>query len=166
MTLTIGDRCIDRVLIVDDEALARDGYAYPVEDMGLEPVKVSGPVTAKRFIESVGAGDVVICDYHLRKHDYAECDGDSLMADCFKAKVPGILCTTFSDVDVTIRRDCLRYIPALRKTISPTPDELRDAWEECIREMKGEYRPERRPWRALVRVVEVERDYFYAVVPS
>ncbi|MDE0192351.1 MAG: hypothetical protein OXQ90_13435 [Gammaproteobacteria bacterium] len=88
------------------------------------------------------------------------------MADCFKAKVPGILCTTFSDVDVTIRRDCLRYIPALRKTISPTPDELRDAWEECIREMKGEYRPERRPWRALVRVVEVERDYFYAVVPS
>ena len=166
MALTLEDRRIDRVLIVDDEAHARDGYAYPVEDMGLEPVKVSGPVAARTFIQSVGPSDAVICDYHLRKHDYAECDGDILMADCFRAQVPGILCTTFSDVNFTIRRDCLRYIPALRQTISPTPEDLREAWEACVREMRGIYRPERRPLRTLVRVMELEEDYFYAIVPS
>ena len=166
MTLTIGGRRIERVLIVDDEPDARDGYAYPVEDMGLEPVKVPGPVVARTFIDRIRQSDAILCDYHLKKHEYAECDGDVLIAACFKAQVPAILCTTFSDIDVTIRRDCLRYIPALRKTISPTPKELREAWETCLREMSGIFHSERRPWRALVRVVELEQDYFYAVVPS
>ena len=166
MTLTIGSRRIDRVLIVDDEPAARDGYAYPIEDMGLEPVKVPGPVVARTFIDNIRQSDAILCDYHLKKHDYAECDGDVLTAECFKAGVPAILCTTFSDIDVTIRRDCLRYIPALRKTISPTPEELQRAWEMCLTEMNGKFHHERRPWRTLIRVIELERDYFYAVVPS
>ena len=121
--MIIRGREINRVLIVDDEPEARDGYGYAVEDLGLEPVMVSDPVRGpEAFVAAAAPTDAVICDYHLRQRSYATCDGDQLVAACYKADIPGILCTTFTDVGITIRRDCLRYIPALLKTNSPEPD--------------------------------------------
>ena len=169
MAVTILDKRVSRVLILDDEPTARDGYEYLIEDLDLEPVKVAGPVdTVKSFIAGVQPTDAVVCDYHLKKHKYAFCDGDVLVAECFKKGIPGILCTTFTDVDVTIRRDCLRYISALVKTNSPEPGQFVEAWRNCISEMNGAFGPKRRPWRTLVRVAEVDADgrYFYVVVPA
>ena len=167
--MKIYNKEIRRVLIVDDEPRARDGYAYPVEELELEPIKIPGPVdTPKSFIDFVEPSDAVVCDYHLKKHSYARCDGDELMAKCYRAGIPGMLCTSFTDVNFTIRRDCLRYIPALLKTNSPEPDEFIKAWEKCLSEMGGLFHPTRKPWRTLVRVSEVDnfRGYFYAVVPA
>ena len=42
--MNIQGREITRVVIVDDDPDARDGYAYPVEDLALEPLKISGPI--------------------------------------------------------------------------------------------------------------------------
>ncbi len=170
MPVTIHDREISRVLIVDDDPEARNGYGYPVEELGLEPVMVEGPVeTAESFVtKAKQSADAVVCDYHLKKHNYAACDGDLLVAECSKAGIPGMLCTTFTDVDVTIRRECLRYIPALLKTNSPDPEELMEAWRKSLREIGGTFHPARRPWRTLVRVAEVDDEggYFYAIVPA
>lgn len=170
MSVNIHGKDIRRVLIVDDDPEARDGYGYPVEDLELEPVKMEGPVeTVESFlIEAKQSADAVVCDYHLRKHNYATCDGDILVAECYKAGIPGILCTTFTDVDVTIRRECRRYIPALLKTNSPEPKELKEAWEKSLGEIDGTFHPTRRPWRTLVRVAEVDNEggYFYAIVPA
>ena len=168
MPVTINDREISRVLIVDDDSAARDGYGYPVEDLELEPVKVEGPVeTVESFlIEAKQSADAVVCDYHLRKHNYAICDGDTLVAECYKVGIPGILCTTYTDVDVDIRRDYLRYIPALLRT-SPEPETLVEAWRSSLCEISGTFRPTRRPWRTLVRVDEVtDGGYLYAIVPA
>ena len=167
--MTIQGREVRRVLIVDDEPEARGGYGYAVEDLGLEPFPVSEPVDSmEAFVARTEPTDAVICDYHLKKHSYATCDGDEIVAACYRAGIPGILCTTFMDVSITIRRDCLRYIPALFKTNSPNPEAFVDALKRCIGEMNGEFRPARRPWRALVRVaeVDVEGGYFHAVVPA
>lgn len=169
MSVTIHDREISRVLIVDDDSAARDGYGYPVEDLELEPVKVEGPVeTVESFlIEAKQSADVVVCDYHLRKHNYAICDGDVLVAECYKVGIPGILCTTYTDVDMEIRRDYLRYIPALLRTNSPEPETLIEAWRSSLCEISGTFHPTRRPWRTLVRVDEVtDGGYFYAIVPA
>lgn len=171
MPVTIHDREINRVLIVDDDPEARDGYGYPVEELGLEPVMAEGPVdTAESFvIEAKQLADAVVCDYHLRTHNnYATCNGDTLVAECYKVGIPGILCTTFTDVDVTIRRECLRYIPALLKTNCPDPEELKEAWRKSLREIEGTFHPTRRPWRTLVRVDEVDDEggYFYAIAPA
>lgn len=167
--MTIAGREVDRVLIVDDEPEARGGYGYAVEDLDLEPVMVSGPVgNTESFVADARPTDAVICDYHLRQRSYAACDGDELVAACYKAGIPGILCTTFTDVGVTIRRDCLRYIPALLKTNSPDPEAFVDGLKHCIGEMKEVFRPARRPWRTLVRVAAVDEGggFFYAVVPG
>ena len=167
MSVTILNRKINRVLIVDDDPAVRDSYAYPVEDLKLEPVLFEGPVgTPESFIAGVEPSDVVVCDYHLKKHSYARCDGDELVAECYKARIPGMLCTAYTDV--TIRRDYRRYIPALLKTNGPELDEFVDAWKKCLSEIKGTFHPTRRPWRTLVRVDEIDDDQacFYAVVPA
>ena len=165
--IAIHDRRIERALIVDDEEDARDAYEYVIEDMELQPKKVTGPLyDLPEFISSIEPNEVVLCDYRLKKHSYAKCDGDQLLADCFRAGVPGVLCTTFAEAP--IRRDHLRYIPGLLRTGVPEPIELRRAWEKCARELDGRIESSRRPWRTLVRVADVDRDHgcFYAVVPA
>ena len=169
MTVLIGGRQINRVLIVDDDPEARDSYAYPIEELELESVKVPGiQDTPESFVSTVRDSDAVVCDFHLKKRSYARYDGDLLLAACYREGIPGVLCTTFTDVADTIRRDCLRYIPALLKTCSPEPDALVKAWGVCVSEMEDSFLPTRRPWRTLVRVEEVDSDrgFFYAVVSS
>ena len=165
--LTIHDRKIERAVIVDDEEGARDAYEYVIEDMALQPRQVTGPLDdMSKFVSSIESDEVVLCDYHLKKHSYAKWDGDRLMAGCFQADVPGVLCTAIADAP--IRRDFLRYIPGLLRTSTPEPTDLRQAWERCVRELDGQFESTRRPWRTLVRVVDVDPNHgcFYAAVPA
>lgn len=167
--LRIQDREIKRVLIVDDDPAARESYAYPIEELDLEPVEVPRVQdTSRSFVSMAEDSDAVVCDYHLKRRSYARFDGDHLLAACFKGGIPGVLCTTFTDSADTIRRDYLRYIPALLKTCSPEPSALIEAWRVCLAEMNDSFLPTRRPWRTLVRVEEVDsqRGFFYAVISS
>ena len=164
--MQIQGRAISRALIVDDDPAARDSYEYAIEELNLQPVPIEGPLDdLPSFIDKIQHSDVLLCDYHLRKRPYASCDGDQLIAECYKAKVPGVLCTTFTDI--TLRRDRLRYIPGLIKTGSPEPDDLVRAWARCLSELDGNFEPSRRPWRTLVRIEEVDpaRKFVYVIVP-
>lgn len=165
--MQIQNRTINRAIIIDDDPAARDSYEYAIEDLNLKPRQIKGPLNnLSAFIDAIEPTDVLLCDYHLRKHSYASCDGDQLLAQCYRAKIPGVLCTTFTDT--TLRRDRLRYIPALIKTGVLEPDVLVSAWGRCVSELNGNFEPSRRPWRTLVRVVEVnqERKIVYVVVPA
>lgn len=166
--VTIQGRRIERALIVDDEPEARDAYEYVIEDMGIRPHQVEEGLHdgLDSFLSTIQSGDVILCDFHLKKRNYAPCNGDQVMATCFRAKVPGVLCTSIAEP--WVRRDCLRYIPGVIRTASPQPDEVRGALERCLREVDGSFEPERRPWRTLVRVDDIDRDHrcFYAVVPA
>lgn len=166
--LTIGDRQIKRAVIVDDDSDARDSYEYLIEDMNLAPFKVEEVHNGnlQSFLDEIQPSDVVLCDFHLKKHDYAQHNGDWVMRQCFRKGIPGALCTSIHEAP--IRRDHLRYIPGLLRKVDPSPDELRLAWTKCIQELAGERQPSRRPWRTLVRVDDVDEEHqcFYAVVPA
>ena len=165
--IEVHGRQIERALIVDDEQHARDAYEYVVEDMDLQPHQVTGPLDdLAGFIDSIEPNDAVLSDFHLRKRTYARWDGDRLVAACFRARVPSVLCTTIADPP--IRRDCLRYIPGLLNTGTPEPAELRRAWEKCVLELDGRFEPRRRGWRTLVRIADVDVDHrcVYVVVPA
>ena len=157
---------ISRVLIVDDDPEARASYAYPVEDLELEAVVLEAVGTPESFVASVKPSDAVVCDYHLKKHSYSPCNGDVLVAECYKAGVPGMLCTAYTGV--TIRRDYRRFIPALLKSDNLHADAFIAAWEQCLAEIDGIFDPTRRPWRTLVQLGEVDddRECLYAVVSS
>ena len=79
---------MERVFIVDDErGGARDTYECVIEDMGLQPHQVEGPLNdLLAFIASIEDVDVVLYDFHLRKRAYAKWDSDQLVAACFEAK--------------------------------------------------------------------------------
>lgn len=166
--ITIEDLQIERALIVDDEPDARDAYEYAVEDMDVLPYKVADGLrdSMDAFVSTIQAGDVVLCDFHLKKRNYAPCNGDEVLARCFRAKVPGVLCTSIAEP--WIRRDCLRYIPGIVRTGNPQPADLIGALARCLRELNEEFEPDRRPWRSLVRVDDIDRERhcFYAVVPA
>ena len=165
--IEIQGRTIERALIVDDEEDARNAYKYVIEDMKLSPLQITGPVNdLPTFIHSIEPNDAVLCDYHLKKRTYAKWDGDRLVAECFRAGVPSVLCTTIADAP--IRRDFLRYIPGLLKTGTPEPAELRGAWEKCVLELDGRFEPRRRAWRTLVRIADVDPDHrcVYVIVPA
>ena len=166
--LKIGDRKIKRILIVDDDPEARDSHEYLIEDMDLTPHKVKDIHNGnlQKFFALIEPNDAILCDFHLKKHSYAPCNGDWIVSQCFRRGILGALCTSLDPAP--IRRDFLRYIPGLLRKSSPDSDELRHALEKCEEELAGEPRPSRRPWRTLVRVdhVDDERKCVYVVVPA
>ena len=168
MTRLIEGREVERVLIVDDQPDARGAYGELVEDLDLVPVKVSGPVDEDRILGLATEADVILCDYHLKRQEYAECDGDVLLARCVERGMAGVLCTGYSDFGLSIRRDCLRWIPSRVRSREVKPEAFLDGWAQCLREIGGSLHPARRPWRTLVRVVEtdLERGYVSAIVPG
>ncbi len=154
-------------MIVDDEPQARQAHTYAIEDMGLKPEPVEGPLeNLQKFIHSIKENTVVLSDFHLKKKSYANCNGDQLVAMCFQAKIPSALCTTIEDAP--IRRDCLRYIPGLIDVGTPDSSLLRQAWEKCAKELDNHLGPTRRPWRTLVRIDDVDNDHqcIHVVVPA
>ena len=164
--MQIEGRTITRALIVDDDPQARDSYEYAIEELGLNTQPFEGPLDdVAEFIKQLDSSDALLCDYHLKKRSYAVCDGDELLAACYKARVPGVLCTTFPDA--APRRDCLRYIPGVIKTGNLEPEDLVTSWKRCLRELNGSFEPSRHPWRTLVRVSEVDeqRGFTYVIVP-
>jgi len=172
MGLHVAGMTIDRISIIDDDEDAREGYEAPVAELGAEALLESGPI--RDIAEFVGRFDqranAAICDYHLRKKgDYARFNGDVLAAELYKHKTPAVLCTSFEPMDLL--RRTRRYIPVLLKVDELDPDNIVHGFERCIEEFGGHFRPDRKSWRTLIRVEDIEREgpdggYFYVVLPG
>jgi CheY-like chemotaxis protein len=169
MSITLAGRKIDRVLILDDQPSARQAMRLALEEAGVEPVVEDGPIVLDSLLKHASSsGDAVFSDYRLTPGNYAKVQGDKLVASCVKKKIPALLCTTYSDIDIMINRQLIRYIPVVLRTQSPGPDEIVDSFKICLSEMFGKTLPSRRPWKTLVRIEEIEtdRNYCYVVVPA
>lgn len=164
------NHAIERVLIIDDDSAAREGFGYPLEELGITPVLETGPIeNLQLFVEGVpGRAQAVLCDYRLKTDGkYSSVNGDELVAACYQKGIPGLLCTQYSDVFVEMNRRLRRFIPALLPTSSPTPQVIDAALRRCQDELAGSVHPARRPWRTLVRVHDAEEaDYCHVVVPA
>jgi hypothetical protein len=170
MTLQLADISIDRVYIIDDDPNAREAYAYSVEDLNLQAVLAEGPLPALgEFIEHTrNSAEAAICDYKLNIRNYAAFDGAQSVTLLYQSQFPVILCTRYEIASIDEMRPYRRYIPVLLKPDELSPDNLIQGFERCIGEFRGEFRPQRRPWRTLVRVdsVDYERSNLYIVVPG
>ena len=161
---------VRRVLVVDDDPGVREVYEFALEELKLEAVFEAGPLrdvaVALRSLRR--KADALVCDYHLRKRNYSLFDGDLFVAESYKRGVPGLLCTSYNDFDITLMRTKRRFIPSLVKAEEVNPDNIVRAFTRCIFEREGRFDPSRKPWRALVRVEEVvaEQEYCYVVVPA
>lgn len=162
---------IKRILVVDDDAGAREGFGYPIAELGFTPVSEPGPITdLDKFVARLpDKAQAVVCDYRLKTDGvYSSFNGDEIVAECFRRSIPGLLCTQYADVVEEMNRRLLRFIPALLKTSSPSPQDIRASLHRCQEELAGSVHPARRPWRTLVRVRDVseEADHCHVVVPA
>ena len=170
MSLTINKRTINRVLVVDDNQAVRQDYGYAIEELGLEPVYETGPLRSldELLKQMSGKADALVCDYHLRIKNFSQFNGDLLVASFNRERFPALLCTTYTDSDVTVMRSKRRFIPTLLKPATYNPETIRLGFERCICEGEGNFDPSRKPWRTLVRIAEIEEKggYFYVIVPG
>ena len=172
MTTQIAGTTFERVWIVDDDENARDGYCDPVSELGVEAAPESGPLPGiDEFVSKMKSqASGVLCDYILRQRNYSEYNGDLLVESLYKGHLPAVLCTRYTDADVTLFRGRRRYIPALLMPSEVDPDNLARGFETCIEEFAGNFQPDRKPWRTLVRIEEFVDDdkhkYMYVVVPG
>ena len=162
---------IKRILVVADDAGAREGFGCPIEELGITPVSEPGPITdLRRFVEEVrGRAQAVVCDYRLKTDGaYSSFNGDEVVAACYRRGIPGLLCTQYTDVVVEMNRRLLRFIPSLLRTSSPTPQDIAASLRRCQAELAGSVHPARRPWRTLVRVRDAEEEagHCHVVVPA
>ncbi len=170
MSIQLGGRTIERVWVIDDDPEARQGLAYAVEDtqaeVRLRTERISDDAEFLRSIDR--QSDAVLSDYHLRKRNYSSLNGDHLVASCYRAGVPAMLCTTFTDAPLSISKSELRYIPAFFSTSNPTPEQIIGGLATCAEEIAGNFVSERRPWRNQVEVVDedTEHDCLYVIVPG
>lgn len=170
MSLKIANRTISRVIVVDDSEESREAYEYSLEELELDIVYETGPLESveKSLTGMRSKADAIVCDYQLRKKNYSRFNGDDLVALSNKANLPALLCTTFTDSDITLMRSKRRFIPSLLKPATFIPEMIVRGFERCLLEFEGKFEASRRPWRTLVRVADIDesRRYFYVVVPG
>ena len=167
----LSNGAIKKVLVVDDDAEARDALGYPIEELDITPVPERGPITdLTRFVEGVrDRAQAVLCDYQLtRSGKYSTFNGDELIAACYRQGIPGLLCTQYTAVVIEMNRRLRRFIPSLLTTSCPAPDAIHDSLRRCQEELDGVFHPARKPWRTLVRVHDVSDDasHCHVVVPA
>lgn len=170
MPVVCQGREIRRVLVVDDDPDGRKSLGYSIEDSGMEPINEQGPLeNLTSFVKQIPAkAEAVFSDYRLKPTNYSAFNGDELVAACYTAHIPAILCTGYNNTDFMLDRGLVRRIPVLLHTREPHPDEIEPALLKCVSELEGKLPPSRRPWRTLVRVheVDMERHFFYVILPG
>lgn len=153
------------VAVVDDEQEQAETVADVVVDAGLVPAIITEcdglfQDTQDLMQLLVGRGcSALVCDHRLNQRPFAAFDGAKLVAEAFRASIPGILLSTFASVDAPASIRLHRaYIPSMMPREDLDPNRLNDGLLLCRREIAGFVAPEREPWKVMVRVVRVVMD--------
>ena len=169
-TLTSSYLSFDNVYIIDDDSESRQASQYVVEDLDWQPILVEGPLRKLSELVtnmSISSKEAVLCDYHLKKKNYATFNGAEVVATLYKQNIPAVLHTSLTGTLDEIR-PFRRFIPALLDPGELEPDTLLEGFYRCIKEFQGEYITSRRPWRALVRVDMLDKEdrVLHIVIPA
>ncbi|MEJ7590289.1 MAG: hypothetical protein WKF77_01970 [Planctomycetaceae bacterium] len=163
MPLTLDERTLRRAAVVDDDPMVRAGYAEALEDLGIEPWDVReltgnlSDIWDSKFCDC----DAVISDLKLMAPGYAPFNGGTLLAECWRKKLPAVLCTSYSDVSQLLPRSERRRVAAILPRTHFDLGKLREGLLRSIGELEGRFTPERRPWRTQVEIVDVPNDSSY-----
>ncbi len=164
-----GFRDIKQIFVFDDDEQTRNGSLELILEIGVDGIPINKPEkNITELIKQVDSNTGLFCDYHLRKHQYACFNGDKIVAAAYNASKPALLCTSCTDFDSSLSRMIRRYIPVILAPEEQDTECIINGFVVCINELKGNFISERKPWRALVRVAEVdpENKASYVVVPS
>jgi len=170
MLLTINDKPIKRVAVINDTPSAREEMAENIFDAGLEPViQSSRQNSIDECIATVTSqAEAAILEHHLKSDHYANFMGAEAVARLYRQRFPSLLVTAWADADIDNIRLFRRYIPVLVETSHANSEILTQGFKQCLNEFENCYSPDRKPWRTIIRIEDIERvqAMVYALVPG
>lgn len=172
MAVDILDRTITSVAVIDDQPEVRKGYGYTIQNVGLQPSLQEGPLpeTVKETGSLIaGTASAAICDYRLSSRAYAKFKGAELAANLYKRKLPALLCTQYERAEVYQITPFRRWIPVILSPRDVNEQTLIDGLRECLAELNGMIRVDRRPWRTLIHFLSEDEDHpgeYFAEIPG
>jgi len=160
MALTIADREISTMCLIDDDSSVRDSYLLNIEDLNLEAQSIKGPIDdLDSFIrDHTAISQAAICDQNLTVGGYSKFDGAEIVVRWYKDRFPVILCTKYEQEIAIKLRKFREFIPALLDPDELNPDSIQKSLEVCINEFRGKILPSREMWNALVRIENIDRE--------
>lgn len=172
MAVNTLERVISNVAVIDDQPEVRKVYGYTIQNVGLQPWLQEGPLP-----DSVGEASsliaaratAAICDYKLSGRAYAKFSGAELAADLYRKQLPALLCTQYVHAEVYQFTPFRRWIPIILSPRDVNEQTLIEGFRDCISELNGNVRVERRPWRTLIHFLSEDEDFrgiYFAEIPG
>ena len=151
-----------KVAVVDDKESQARTVAKVVGDAGMNPLIITegqGEFTCPQDLMDLVVGEdcaAVVCDHRLYERPFASFVGAEFVARFFRARVPGVLLSTYAseDAQTSIRR-YRADIPSVVAWDTLDTEPLSAGLLRCLDEIEGLLVPEREAWRVMVRVVRV-----------
>jgi len=172
MLLTMNDKPIKRIAVVNDSAAARDEMADSLIEVGFQPVIQTSQISSiDECIRLVtNKADAAILEHHFKSAHYANFMGAEAVAQLYRQHFPSLLVTAWADADIDNIRPFRRQIPVLIKSSEAYPEKITQGFKQCLNEFENRYSPTRKPWRTLVRIEDINRNHdkpmVYAVIPG
>lgn len=168
MAITLIDRKINKIHIIDDDSEGRDGYQLAIEEMSVEPIVQNERVeNIEKYLLSLNSEDAVVSDHHLKKaSSYFPINGAEFVSKCYERRIPSLLVTKYEQASYHEIRPFKHRIPVVLKPEEFNPDSLVASYIISINEFKGNIIPSRKTWRTLVRLDDVDEKSVMAILPS
>lgn len=152
--LNVGDRDISNVYLVDDDPEIRSLYDLAISDLDISTKDVPSIASDQALVNSAGQSDGFICDFLLTRSRYSPVNGDVIVSNLYKKRVPAVLCSRNADAAVSVRR-YRHLIPCILNDQTLNGDNLVKSFSLIVDEFNGVYVDKRKPWHALVRIESV-----------
>ncbi|MCK5057333.1 MAG: hypothetical protein KAT34_11795 [Candidatus Aminicenantes bacterium] len=170
MQLSDNFKNIRKVAVIDDNRIACEAMAEVVEDANLEPMPYQGRLESiNDFIPRVmEETDAAIFDHRLKPGNYADFDGAEAVSHLYKKKFPALLVTTYFKAEIDAFRLYRRDIPVLIPADKANSEKIIEGIKKCLDEFSYNYSKDRRAWRTLIRIEEIDKDVgiAFAYIPA
>ncbi|WP_155901345.1 response regulator [Mariprofundus ferrooxydans] len=146
---------INRVAIYDDDPTNRESLADVLSDAGFDPTPIDHPASdLNDCVTMLMQFDASLMDHRVKAGGYGNFDGAAVVQRLYAQKRPSVLVTAWA------RGDWEELQPYRRQLVDviskEDADDIRicEAFDRCLKEYIGNYPPDRRPTKTIVRIAE------------
>jgi hypothetical protein len=162
-------------MVVDNQPDSLDAIASSIEEASLKPIVYQKPLTSIQECLSLVTtkAEAAIFAHHLGLKNRVHFSGASAVAHLYQQQFPSLLVTAWAEADIDNIRPFRRYIPVLIRSDHAEAETIQQGFKLCLSEFEQQYAPNRRPWRTIIRIKEVNvnqgfptQSMVYALVPA
>jgi hypothetical protein len=169
MSLIINNKSIQRVMVVAHKPDSLDEIAYSIEDAELEPIIYSKPLTSIQECLSIVTkqAEAAIFAHHLGPN-LTPFSGAAAVAQLHKQQFPALLITAWVEADIDNIQKFIQDIPVIIRSSDATSETIVEGLWQCCDEFENRYSAERKTWRTILNIEEVNRraNHVYAIIPG